>query len=256
MKSTNIDPGAYCVNRVFNREDTGNLHFDDHYLVYCAQGSMQLEIESRIIFLQPTKAAWIPAGSDVFAQINSSITCCSILFDPRFFQVQCENVQAIDLTPLARHMILHCQRWGAKNSTQDEAARNFFLALAAIIVERMDVPSNDWVPRGQSTLVSRAVDLTMEHHMRDLEIGEIASELGTSDRTLSRRVVNETGMKWGSLLRRIRIIHAREKLSSSDLSATRVAADVGYSSQSAFNRAFKEETGFTPSKFQSNFKSE
>ena len=90
--------------------------------------------------------------------------------------------------------------------------------------------------------------------MTPLEIGEIATDLATSKRTLSRRVVDETGMTWSNLLRRVRIIHARGLLTTSETQATRVAAEVGYSSQSAFNRAFKEETLQTPSEYMSNYK--
>ncbi len=93
-------------------------------------------------------------------------------------------------------------------------------------------------------------------HLKVLEIGVIASDLATSERTLSRRIVDETGMTWRSLLRRIRIIHAREKLTTTEIPITRVAAEVGYNSQSAFNRAFKEEKQLTPSEFISRYKSD
>lgn len=84
---------------------------------------------------------------------------------------------------------------------------------------------------------------------------EIALNLSTSERTLLRRVVDETGMTWSHLLRRIRIIHARELLTTTDFQVARVAADdVGYSSQNAFNRAFKEETQMTPSEFISRYR--
>jgi len=233
---------------------SGKISFSDHYLAYAAHGSMRLEIDSQFLFLQPTKAAWIPANVEVNAEISQSITCCSILFEPLNFPEHSEKVQTIDLTPLSRHMILHCKRWNNKINAAEIKARTFFLALAQILVEGMDNPTTDWVPRGSSTLVSRAVDLTMERYMKQLEIGEIATDLAISDRTLSRRVVDETGMTWSNLLRRIRIIHARELLTTTDSQITRVAADVGYQSQSAFNRAFKEETLLTPSEFVAGYK--
>jgi len=247
-------PTAYCVHREMGSKDSGNVCFTDHYLAYAAHGSMRLEIESRYFFLQPTKAMWIPANVEVVAKICNSITCCSILFDPLNFPKHSSIVQTIDLTPLAQHMILHCKRWDDRDSANEETARTFFLALAEIVVEGMKAPTSDWVPRGASSMVSRAVDRTMERYMTPLKIGQIASDLSISERTLSRRVVDETGMTWSNLLRRIRIIHARELLTTTELQITRVAAEVGYSSQSAFNRAFKEETLLTPSEFMSSYK--
>ena len=245
---------ANCVYSVMGRADSGRVCFSDHYLAYAAHGSMRLDIESRYIFLQPTKAAWIPANVEVIADIRKSITCCSILYVPSNFPKHNQVVQTIDLSPLAQHMILYCKRWTSPESASADTAKTFFLALANIIVEGMNNPTTDWVPRGTSSMVSQAIDLTMERYMRQLEIGEIASDLSTSERTLSRRVVDETGMTWSHLLRRIRMIHAREKLTTTDTQITRIAAEVGYNSQSAFNRAFKEETVLTPSEFVSSYK--
>ena len=254
MKQLDNKPLAYCVYREFAKTESTALCFPDHYLAYSAAGSMRLEIESRYFYLQPAKAAWIPAGTKVIARIPTGITCCSILFDPRQFPEHKSIVKTIELTSLARHMILHCKRWRSENGNVDDWAHLFYKALASIIVERMDAPTTDWLPRGNSKLVTRAVDLTIERHMRTIELSEIASELATSERTLSRRFVDETGMKWSDLLRRIRIISARELLSSSGIQITQIAAAVGYSSQSAFNRAFKVDTGLTPREFRAEYR--
>lgn len=248
-------PFGTCVYREFAKTDSTTLCFADHYLAYCASGSMRLEIDSRYFFLQPTKAVWIPAGKQVTTQIPTSITCCSILFNTAQFPEHNQSVKTIDLTPLARHMILHCRRWAVEGCIPDKTADSFFKALASIIIERMDAPTTDWIPRGQSKLVARAVDLTIERHMRHIELVEIASELASSERTLSRRIVEETSMRWSELLRRIRILAARELLANSELQITGVANAVGYSSQSAFNKAFKIESGITPKKFREQFNS-
>ena len=215
---------------------------------------MRLEIDSRYLYLQPSKAAWVPAGTDVTIEIPSSITCCSILFEPDFFPSDHPSFQTIDLNPLMRSMILHCQRWGPDHADINDSS-HFFRALANIVLERMNTPTTDWVPRGNTSLVSRAIDLTIKQHDQMLEISSVADSLGTSERTLSRRVVDETGMTWANLLRRIRIIKARELLSTSDVPITMVAGDVGYTSQSAFNKAFKTETELTPREYRARLKS-
>lgn len=255
MSLAGKSPFGTCIFREFAKTDSTTLCFSDHYLAYCASGSMRLEIESRYYFLQPTKAVWIPAGKPVTAQIPTSITCCSILFNTACFPEHNPLVKTIDLTPLARHMILHCKRWAVEGCSIDDAAEPFYKALASIIVERMDAPTTDWIPKGKSKLVARAVELTIERHTRPIELSEIAFEVAASERTLSRRIVDETDMRWSELLRRVRIIAARELLTNSELQITGVANAVGYSSQSAFNKAFKFESGLTPRNFRKQFKS-
>ena len=49
---------------------------------------------------------------------------------------------------------------------------------------------------------------------------------------------------------RIRMIHAVELLGEKDLQVIRIATDCGFASLSAFNRAFKEFAGVTPTGFR------
>ena len=139
---------------------------------------------------------------------------------------------------------------GTRRKNTGQNAAPFFTALATVLAELMEKTNNDWVPYGHTPLVSAAVTLTSDQHAEPLDIGSVASQLNTSDRTLSRRISEETGMSWSHLLRRIRIVRARELLATGELSVTATAAAVGYSSQSAFNRAFREESARTPSEFK------
>ena len=67
-----------------------------------------------------------------------------------------------------------------------------------------------------------------------------------SERTLRRRFQAELGMGWDEYRRRARLLSAVEALSDGSRSITRIAADVGFESQSAFTKAFRQFTGKTP----------
>lgn len=60
-------------------------------------------------------------------------------------------------------------------------------------------------------------------------------------------------MTWRAALRRLRILRAIEQLAVTDDPATRVAMDVGYSSLSAFETAFRDVMGTTPSTYRAGF---
>lgn len=72
-----------------------------------------------------------------------------------------------------------------------------------------------------------------------------AGELFMSVRTLQRRL-DERGISWQSLLDRSREQLARQYLADRSLSLGDIALLLGFSEQSAFNRAFKRWTGVTP----------
>lgn len=73
----------------------------------------------------------------------------------------------------------------------------------------------------------------------------VASSLHISSRTLQRRLA-ERNIQFHGLLEATRLALAREYLGNPNLSLTEIALLLGYSEQSAFNRAFKRWTGQTP----------
>jgi AraC-like DNA-binding protein len=75
--------------------------------------------------------------------------------------------------------------------------------------------------------------------------GEIARDLGLSQRTLARRLAAE-GATFSDVLEGMRSDLAREYLADESLSISQVAWLVGYQEISAFTHAFKRWTGMTP----------
>ena len=69
-------------------------------------------------------------------------------------------------------------------------------------------------------------------------------------RSLARRFATEMGMTWRQALRRLRMIHALELLAEGTGSITETAFAVGYTSLSAFNIAFLEFVGETPTSYR------
>ena len=97
--------------------------------------------------------------------------------------------------------------------------------------------------------VKRAIFLLRERLDRPLDLTAIAKEVGVAPHHLSRRVSAETGSTLQRHLRRLRIERACEALDSGKMNVTEVALEVGYQSLSHFAKAFREETGESPSKW-------
>ncbi|MEO5917768.1 MAG: AraC family transcriptional regulator [Luteolibacter sp.] len=96
--------------------------------------------------------------------------------------------------------------------------------------------------------VKRAIHLLRERLDQPLDLTAIAKEVGVAPHHLSRRVSSETGTTLQRHLRRLRIERACEALDSGKMNVTEVALEVGYQSLSHFAKAFREETGESPSK--------
>lgn len=77
------------------------------------------------------------------------------------------------------------------------------------------------------------------------QVGEVARNLGMSQRTLARRLAAE-GVTFAAVLENLRSALARRHLLDPDLSVSKIAWLLGYKDVSAFTNAFKRWTGKTP----------
>ena len=77
------------------------------------------------------------------------------------------------------------------------------------------------------------------------EVGEVASMLHVSERTLKRRLQDE-GTSFQALLDQVRQRDAQQLLANPALAIKQVAEAVGYSDPANFARAFAKWTGMSP----------
>ena len=60
-------------------------------------------------------------------------------------------------------------------------------------------------------------------------------------------------MTWRAALRRLRVLRAIELLAETDRPVTQIAIGVGYRSLSAFNAAFRDLIGQSPTEYRAGF---
>jgi transcriptional regulator GlxA family with amidase domain len=100
----------------------------------------------------------------------------------------------------------------------------------------------------------RALDFTEATASDAPAFAKIAYQTGQSPRALSRRFAEEMGMTWRQVLCRIRMMRAVEALAGSEMSVTEIAFLVGYNSVSAFNAAFRDLLGVSPTQYRESFR--
>jgi AraC-like DNA-binding protein len=121
-------------------------------------------------------------------------------------------------------MVLRTARGTVTKSTLWTAAGD--PRIAAVIERVIDDPGVDW------------------------SIDRLSRAAAMSRATFLRHFGRNTGMTVGAFLTQARLMTAAELLSSSDLTVAAVAARVGYRSESAFGRSFRQVTGTTPARFR------
>ncbi len=102
----------------------------------------------------------------------------------------------------------------------------------------------------QSTIDTAGFLIDRIAEQEDINLRSIAREIGTSTRTLQRRL-KCSGVDFEDLKDETRRSEALRLIRSGKYSATEIAYMVGYSDPAHFTRAFKRWTGNTPSRFRS-----
>ena len=246
-------PGAYTIFREFPVAPTREFQMDRHYLLYAAKGAMRLQAKGRTWFLPPARAALIAAGTPVNIAVVQNMTACSVLFSADFMSTAPPSMAVFDMTPLSRALILECRQWTEIEGELSEYSAQIFKALATVTWRLAAKPSPAVMPDAKTQLIRRALELTEAGLSGTPEVADIARVLATTPRSLSRRFSDDIGMTWRQALRRLRMIRAMELLALSDQSITETAFAVGYSSLSAFNTAFRDFAGTTPSQYVRSF---
>jgi AraC-like DNA-binding protein len=249
-----VTPKAYSFVRTFAAEPARDLCTDRHYLLCASAGALRLEAQGRAWLLPPARAALIEAGRPIRVSIPQPVTTASVLFDTAFTPAPPAPLTVFDLSPLARALVIECGAWGERDQPLTAYAETLFAALAAVTWRLARQPSPVVVPVGRSPQLRRALQLTGERLGKEVRFADLADEVGLAPRSLARRFSEETGMTWRAALRRMRVLRAIEELAAGDTPVTKIAFLVGYTSLSAFNAAFQELTGRTPTGYRASFR--
>ncbi len=244
---------AYAFARDFAPAPPSELCVDRHYLLCASRGALRLEAHGRSWVLPPARAALIAAGEPIRVGIAQPVTTSSVLFDPGFAPDPSAPLTVFDLSPLARALVSECVGWPDAGEPLPSYARSIFGALAAVAWRLAEEPSPVTVPAGRSPELRRALALTEERLAEDPRFEDLARDVGLVPRSLARRFEVECGLTWRAVLRRMRVLRAIEALAAGDDSVTAVAHAVGYTSLSAFNAAFRDLTGRTPTAYRATF---
>ena len=245
---------AYSFVRTLAAEPARDLCVDRHYLLCASAGALRLEAQGRAWLLPPARAALIEAGRPIRVSLPQPVTTASVLFDTAFTPALPAPLTVFDLSPLARALVTECGTWGNSDQPLTAYAETLFAALAAVTWRLAEQPSPVVVPVGRSPELRRALRLTVERLGGEVRFEDLAAEVGLAPRSLARRFSDETGMTWRAALRRMRVLRAIEELAAGDTPVTKIAYMVGYSSLSAFNAAFQELTGRTPTEYRASFR--
>ncbi|ULA61556.1 MAG: AraC family transcriptional regulator [Nitrospira sp.] len=123
-------------------------------------------------------------------------------------------------------------------------------------IARLPPEQTGWLAGVRDPDIGKALAVLHRAPAQPWTIASLAGEVGMSRSVLAerfRRYLSETPIAY---LTRWRLQLGAQLLATTNHSVAQIAAEVGYESEPAFNRAFKREFGLPPAKFRSQSKAD
>ncbi len=111
-----------------------------------------------------------------------------------------------------------------------------------------------WLAAARDPIVGKSLALLHSRIAHSWTIAELADEVGISRSALVERFTRYLSEPPMTYLTRWRLELAARSLERTSRGVVDIAADVGYESEAAFNRAFKREFGQPPGRYRSEHK--
>lgn len=227
-------------------------HSHDHaQLVFGLSGSLEFEVGGIGARVERQNLAVVPPGEH-HACGSPRGSLCLVLDVPDDAWLQrtlgghfdasrrlLEKPGALQLDPAQSQLV----GWLAVSPIDDPviAAQGVGLLLASLVAPSA-TPASE-----QNTLPLTALDAYIDQHAaRPLQVADLARLCGLSVARFHSRFLAATGQTPMDYLRTRRLLQGRRLLLECSLSVAEIAAQVGYSSQSAFTAALSREFGTTP----------
>jgi AraC-like DNA-binding protein len=130
-----------------------------------------------------------------------------------------------------------------------------FVETLRRFVEGLPPGQTGWLAGARDPEVGSALALVHRQPSQPWTIAELARRVGVSRSVLAERFHHFLGVPPMAYLTRWRLQLGAQLLASTSRSVAQIAAEVGYESEPAFNRAFKREFGSPPARFRKESRS-
>lgn len=236
------------LRRTFPRGEAIGLHaHQESQVIFAASGTLQVYTAYGRWFVPPQLELWMPAGIPHRVDMLSDTELRMIYWHPSALQKWAperplDYVFVLQVSRLLRELILAAFEVDIPSQEAELAVRLMLHQL----IEIPDVPA--FLPMPTSTIGRRVADLALTDPQMRLGVSGLACRAATSIRTISRMFPAETGLTFKAWRQRARIVLAIDQLSAGR-AISKVAADVGFGSTTAFSFAFRTVTKMTPTAF-------
>ena len=213
-------------------------------LVLALHGAVTCRAANCLWIAPPDCAVWIPGGTSHSHQVTANARLSYLFVEPSA-AVLPQECCTLSVSPMLREMILHLAEVEGSDALDDHVGR-----LVRVLLDELALMPKEGLKLPVSShpkIAMIAAALTAEPSDRRI-VGEWATQVAMSERSLKRLMVQETGLTFGQWRRQLHLVIALRELAGG-ATVQRVSSDLGYESATAFIVMFKKALGTTPTRY-------
>ncbi|MBI3285562.1 MAG: helix-turn-helix transcriptional regulator [Burkholderiales bacterium] len=211
-------------------------------VTYAPSGMLQVIAEGTVWFVPPLRAIWIPPQITHEVRVLETSQLRVLHIHASRSPFSGPDCLVLEVSALLRELVAGLGQLDQAGQREDH--------LAAVIMDELQAaqPLPIRLPMPHDKRLRSLCEMLLADPASSTTLEEFAQQVGASSRTLARLFEQDLGMRFGSWRQQMRLARATP-LIASGLPLAQVAAELGYTSQSAFSAMFKKTLGKSPSAF-------
>jgi len=210
--------------------------------VYAFSGVMEVELADQNYLAPPQFGIWLPPGVEHRGLNRRETLFSSLYVSPELCGALPATTCALAVSPLVR-ALLEQLRAAPPRPPHDAATQRLLQVLVDQLAHARSVGS--YLPRSDDPTLAALLQALTDQPGDNRPLADWATQLHSTERTLSRRCQRDLGMPFAEWRQRLRVVAALPRLAAGE-KVEGVALDLGYASASAFIAMFRRMTGVTP----------
>lgn len=176
---------------------------------------------------------------------STTTTMRTLYFNPQLVPSMPSVPCVLQVTPLLRELILVAVDQNPLYENDSAESRIISVILDQLLTLSTAPLS---LPMPEDRRLRRIAQALLNNPSDTRSLASWANRVGSSERTVSRLYISQTGMSFAAWRQQRRLLQALEWLARGK-PVTRIAMDLGYASTSAFTAMFRRAMGVSPTRY-------
>jgi len=211
-------------------------------LVYAIEGAMRVSAPDGFWMLPPLRALWVPPGVTHGIQMVGTVQMRTLYIHADAAATLWKHCHILEVSGLLRELILALATEPIEYALEGRGGQIATLLLTELQTAPVLPIQIPWPQDRRLQTVCRAI---LAQPSLNRTVHDWGDEVGASGRTLIRLFRAELGLNYRQWVQQVRLADALHRLSLGQ-PVTRVAAELGYQSPSAFSAMFRRALGKPP----------